>query len=152
MSTMVDQLLAHKGRQIWSVAPETTVREAVALFGEREIGAVLVCEAHHLIGMLTERDCIRKLLWQGRCTLESPVREVMRTDVPAVSPHDTIQHCMGLMNDRRTRHMPVLDGEQVVGVISMGDVIHTLLLEQECLIASLEGYISGSPSARPSAH
>ena len=152
MTTTVEQLLAHKPHDVWSVIPDATVEEAVSIFGTQEIGAVLVCSERGLIGVLTERDCIRKILWQGRATLTSRVREVMRSDVSPVSPHDTIEHCMALMNDHRTRHLPVVDHGNVVGVISMGDVIHALLGEKESLIESLEGYISGSPSVRPPAH
>jgi CBS domain-containing protein len=149
MTTIVQELLVHKGRRVHSVEPSATVRDAVALLGEREIGAVLICEAQRVIGVLTERDCMRQVLWQGLHTLDSPVRDVMRAEFTSVELRDSIQHCMGLMNDRRTRHLPVVDQGLVVGVISMGDVINGLLREQQYVIESLEGYISGSPSVRP---
>jgi CBS domain-containing protein len=149
MTTIVRELLVHKGQRVYSVEPSATVREAVALLGEREIGAVLVCEAQHVVGVLTERDCMRQVLWQGRYTLDSPVRDVMRAEFTTVELSDSIQHCMSLMNDRRTRHLPVVEQGLVVGVISMGDVINGLLREQQYVIESLEGYISGSPSSRP---
>jgi predicted transcriptional regulator len=149
MTTIVEELLVHKGRQVHSVEPSATVRDAVALLGEREIGAVLVCEARRVVGVLTERDCMRQVLWQGRHTLDSPVRDVMRAEFTSVELGDSIQHCMSLMNDRRTRHLPVVAQGLVVGVISMGDVINGLLREQQYVIESLEGYISGSPSVRP---
>jgi CBS domain-containing protein len=152
MGTIVEHLLTHKGRRIWSVEPDATIRAAVALFGENEIGAVLVCEAGKVVGVLSERDCMRSLLWQGRCSLDSPVRDAMRADVAQVTPRDSLQHCMSLMNDRRTRHLPVVDVGEVVGVISMGDVINAFVREQAYMIESLEGYISGSPSVRPAAH
>jgi CBS domain-containing protein len=152
MTTTVEQLLGHKPHNVWSVTPDATVEEAVSLFGTHEIGAVLVCDAGELIGVLTERDCIRKLLWQGRATLASRVFDVMRSDLSPVTPHDTIEQCMALMTDHRTRHLPVVDQGSVLGVISMGDVIHALLGDKESLIESLESYISGSPSVRPPAH
>lgn len=153
MSTRVQQLLAYKGSTgVWSVEPEATVEEAVRLFGKHEIGAVLVCDRHGLLGVLSERDCVRKILWEGRSTLQSKVRDVMRADVTYVTPRDSIEHCMALMTDRRTRHLPVIDQGTVLGVISIGDVIHSLLGEKESLIESLECYISGSPSVRPPAH
>ena len=146
-------MLAQKGSStVWSLEPEATVQEAVSLFGRHEIGAVLVCDRHGLLGVLSERDCVRKILWEGRSTLQSLVRDVMRTDVTYVTPRDSIEHCMGLMTDRRTRHLPVIDQGTVLGVISIGDVIHALIGEKESLIESLEGYISGSPSIRPAAH
>jgi CBS domain-containing protein len=152
MATTVDQLLQHKGRSVHSVEPSAQIRDAVAMFGNQEIGAVLVCEAERVVGVLSERDCMRKVLWRQECTLDSPIRELMRTDFSAVEPHDSIQHCMSLMNNRRTRHLPVVDEGRVVGVISMGDVINGVLREQQYLIDSLETYITGSPSVRPSAH
>jgi CBS domain-containing protein len=153
MSTRVQQLLAQKGSStVWSLEPEATVQEAVTLFGTHEIGAVLICDRHGLLGVLSERDCVRKILWEGRSTLQSLVRDVMRADVTYVTPRDSIEHCMGLMTDRRTRHLPVIDQGAVLGVISIGDVIHALIGEKESLIESLEGYISGSPSIRPAAH
>jgi CBS domain-containing protein len=152
MATIVEQLLMHKGRNFWSVRPDASVADAVFAFGEHGIGAVLVCRGPELLGVLSERDCIRKLLFERVCTLDSMVSEVMRTGVATVTPSDTIQHCMGLMNDRCVRHLPVVQDGYVVGVISMGDVINALIREQEYVIESLEGYISGSPSVRPSAH
>jgi CBS domain-containing protein len=152
MSTKVEQLLANKGRKVWSVDPDTTIQEAVSLFGTHEIGAVMVCDQRGLIGVLSERDCVRRILWQGRATLQSRVADVMRTDVVPVSPRDSIEHCMALITERRTRHLPVVEDREVIGVISVGDVIHAMLGEKESLIESLESYISGSPSVRPPAH
>jgi CBS domain-containing protein len=152
MSTKVEQLLAHKGKTVWSLDPDATVQDAVTLFGTHEIGAVLICDKHGLLGVLSERDCVRKILWQGRSTLASRVRDVMRVDVTSVAPRDSIEHCMGLMTDSRTRHLPVIEHGNVIGVISIGDVIHALIGEKESLIESLESYISGSPSVRPPAH
>jgi CBS domain-containing protein len=152
MSTNVEQLLVHKGRKVWSVEPDATVRQAVAILGEEQIGAVLVCDGQRVLGVLSERDCIRSVLYENDSTLDSPVSDVMRSTFSTVSPRDSIQHCMSLMNDRRTRHLPVIDQGRVTGVISMGDVINGLLREQQYLIESLEGYISGSPSVRPPAH
>lgn len=152
MSTTVEQVLAHKRSNVWSLDPDATVQEAVTIFGTHDVGAVLVCDAHGLIGVLSERDCVRKILWQGRSNLASRVRDVMRADVTAASPRDSIEHCMALMTERRTRHLPVVDHGRVLGVISIGDVVQALLGEKESLIESLEGYISGSPSMRPAAH
>lgn len=152
MSTIVEQLLIHKGRRSFTVHPDDTVGDAVAILGEQQIGAVIVCTEREVVGVLSERDCMRKVLWERHCTLESPVRDAMRGPVIAVSPRDTIEHCMNLMNDRRIRHLPVLAQGELVGVISIGDVINALIRDQAYLIESLEGYISGSPSVRPAAH
>jgi CBS domain-containing protein len=152
MATIVQQLLMHKGRRVHSLEPHASVREAVALFGTYEIGAVLICQEGKVLGVLSERDCMRKVLWQAHHSLDSKVSEVMRIDSPYVSLTDSIQHCMGLMNDRRTRHLPVVEEGRVVGIVSMGDVIHSMLGDQQHLIESLEDYITGSPSVRPPAH
>lgn len=152
MTTKVQQLLANKDGMIWSVDPDSTVQDAITLFGKHEIGAVLVCDKHGLMGVLSERDCVRKILWQGRANLTSRVRDVMRVELTAVTPRDSIEQCMALMTERRVRHLPVVEKGDVVGVISIGDVISALLGDRESLIESLEGYISGSPSVRPPAH
>lgn len=152
MAMTIEQLLAHKGRQIITVEPTTTIRDAVALFGEHAIGAVVVCVARRVVGVLSERDCVSQLLWRCSATLDSPVSAVMRTDTPSVEPGDSIEHGMALMTDRRTRHLPVVAAGELVGVISAGDLINAQLREQEYLIESLEGYISGSPSVRAPAH
>jgi len=153
MATIVEQLLVHKGSQVHCVEPTATVRDAVTVLGEKRIGAVLVCEGKRVLGVVSERDCTREVLWRGHATLDTPIKDLMRSEVVTVRPHDTIEHCMGLMNDRRIRHLPVVDDyDELAGVISIGDVINALLREQQSLIESLEGYISGSPSVRPPAH
>lgn len=153
MATIVEQLLLHKGNHVHCVDPTASVRDAVALLGEQRIGAVLVCKGKRVLGIISERDCTREVLWQGSCTLDTPVTELMRHEVVTVRPHDSLDYCMSLMNDRRIRHLPVVgDHGELVGVISIGDVINSLLREQQSLIESLESYISGSPSVRPPAH
>jgi CBS domain-containing protein len=149
MTTNVEHLLLHKGRQVYAVKPTSTVREAVDLLGKHQIGAVVVCEGMRVVGLLTERDCLRNVLWQQNCTPESPVEGLMQVGFPTVELSDTIQHCMGLMTDRRTRHLPVVTGGGLVGIVSIGDVINGLMREQQTLIESLEGYVTGSPSIRP---
>jgi CBS domain-containing protein len=152
MSTIVEHLLQHKGRHVHAVKPTATVREAVAMLGDHEIGAVLVCDDSRVVGIVSERDCVRRVMWQHHSTLDSPVRDLMTIDFVTVQPSDTIQHCMSLMNNRRVRHLPVVYRGQIVGLVSIGDVINGLLREQQTLIESLEGYVSGSPSVRPPPH
>jgi CBS domain-containing protein len=152
MATIVEQLLLHKGNQVHCVDPNAKVRDAVELLGERLIGAVLVCRNNRVLGIVSERDCTREVLWRGSCTLDTPVSELMRSEVVTVSRNDSLDYCMSLMNDRRIRHLPVVEDGELVGVISIGDVINSLLREQQSLIESLESYISGSPSVRPPAH
>jgi CBS domain-containing protein len=152
MATIVEQLLQQKGRHVHTVEPSASIGYAVALMGEKGLGAVLVCQAQQVVGVLSERDCIRGVLWQKLCTSDSPVSDLMRIDFPIVGSEDTIQHCMAVMIERRSRHLPVLERGQLIGVISMGDVINGLLRDQQYVIETLESYISGSPSTRPPAH
>lgn len=152
MTTIVEQLLTHKGNQVHCVDPDAKVRDAVTLLGEKRIGAVLVCQGKRVVGIVSERDCTREVLWRGSCTLDSPVSELMRREVVTVRLNDSLDHCMSLMNDRRIRHLPVVEHGELVGLISIGDVINSFLREQQTLIESLESYISGSPSVRPPAH
>lgn len=152
MSTIVEHLLQHKGRRVHSVKPTATIRDAVNLLGVHQIGAVVVCDEGRAVGLLTERDCMRNVLWQRNCTLDSPASDLMQVGFPMVQPTDTMQHCMAVMNSRRTRHLPVVNRSQLIGLVSIGDVINGVLREQETLIASLEEYVTGSPSVRPPPH
>lgn len=152
MTTTVKQVMARKGGQVHAVAPDARLGDVIAMLGEHRIGAVLVCEAGHVLGIVTERDCIRDVLWKKGFNEESRVRELMRTELPIVSPRESIQHCMRVMTEDRVRHLPVIDDGKLVGLISMGDVIHALLSDQRHMIESLEQYISGSPSLKPPTH
>lgn len=152
MSTTVEQVLGHKGVQCWTVAADASVEEAVAVLAERRIGAVLVCDGSRLLGVLSERDCIRHVIWQKRAAAETRVGDVMIRNLVCVTPTDSVEHCMGLMNDHRIRHLPVVNHGELVGIISIGDVVNATLREKQFLIDELEGYITGSPSVRPAAH
>jgi CBS domain-containing protein len=152
MPTTVLQVLAHKGQQCWTVAADASVEDAVAVLAERRIGAVLVCSGNRLLGVLSERDCIRQVIWQKRVAAETRVGDVMIRDLVCVTPTDSVEYCMGLMNDHRIRHLPVVNHGELLGIISIGDVVNATLREKQFLIDELEGYISGSPSVRPAAH
>jgi CBS domain-containing protein len=152
MSTTVAQVLAHKGQQCWTVGADASVEAAVAVLAERRIGAVLVCSGNRLLGVLSERDCLRQVIWQKRSAAETRVADVMIRDLVCVAPTDSVEYCMGLMNDHRIRHLPVVNHGELVGIISIGDVVNATLREKQFLIDELEGYISGSPSVRPAAH
>jgi CBS domain-containing protein len=152
MTTTVKQVIARKGAEIHTVTPDARLGDVIAMLGEHRIGAVLVCENERVLGIVTERDCIREVLWTKRVTVDCRVSELMRTDIPTVLPRESIQHCMRLMTEDRVRHLPVMDDGKLVGVISMGDVIHAILSDQRHMIESLEQYISGSPSLKPPPH
>jgi len=142
--TTVSQLLQAKGAEVWSVAPDTSVYDALVLMADKNIGALVVLEAGKLKGIISERDYARKVVLQGKASRDTPVREIMTAAVVTIRPDQTIQHCMALMTDKHIRHLPVIDGERVAGIVSIGDVVKSIISEQRFLIEQLEGYITGS--------
>lgn len=149
MNTSVRHVLAYKGSLVRSVTPDATLDQAVAMLGEHSIGAIVVREGDRVLGLLTERDCLTEVLWKRRFDGSSPVGNAMRTNIPTVTPRESIQYCMRIMTELRVRHLPVLDDGKLVGLISMGDVIHALIQDQQHVIESLEQYICGSPNTVP---
>ena len=137
----VQQLLESKRQNLVSVTPSSTVLDALKVMAEKEIGAVIVIEDGHLVGIFSERDYARKVVLQGKASKDTPVREIMTEKVVCVSPDQTIEDCMGLMTDKRIRHLPVLNHKKVIGVISIGDVVKEMLSEKEFVIKQLESYI-----------
>jgi CBS domain-containing protein len=137
----VQQLLESKRQNLVAVAPSSTVLEALKVMAEKEIGAVVVINDGHLVGIFSERDYARKVVLQGKASKDTPVREIMTEKVVCVRPEQTIEDCMGLMTDRRIRHLPVLEHKKVIGVISIGDVVKEMLSEKEFVIKQLESYI-----------
>lgn len=142
----VKQLLDTKGHDVWSVAPDTPVYEALELMAERNCGAVLVLAGDKLRGIMSERDYARKVILKGKASKDTPVKEIMSTDVVYVRPDQTIEECMALMTDKRIRHLPVMEDQKLVGLISIGDVVKAVISEQEFIIHQLENYITGSAS------
>lgn len=146
----VQQLLERKGWGVWSIAPDASVHEAISLLAAHNVGAVVVTRDERLVGILSERDCVRRVMLSQLPATSTRVSHVMTAPVVYVRTADTIERCMRIMTDQRVRHLPVLDGERVVGMISVGDVVKAQLSEQQALINDLESYISGSPvSVRP---
>ena len=137
----VQQLLESKRHGVASVTPETSVLDALKVMAEKEIGAVLVLDGDALAGIFSERDYARKVVLQGKASKDTPVREIMTEKVVCVHPEQTIEDCMGLMTDKRVRHLPVLQGRKVIGVVSIGDVVKEMLVEKEFVIKQLESYI-----------
>lgn len=138
---LVKEVLEAKDSQIWSIQPEATVYAAIERMADKEVGALLVLEADKLVGVVTERDYIRKVALQGKSSQTTQVREIMTSPVIYVNPADTLEKCMALMTLRRVRHLPVLDGEQLVGIISMRDLVKAIIAKQVSLIQQLERYI-----------
>jgi len=143
MSTVVEHLLQHKGRRVLSVPAGAKIADAVEVLGKNKIGAVLVCDGPRLVGLISERDCVRAVLWERRVTLESSVEDLMTVNLVTVGRQDTISHCMTLMNGHRIRHLPVVEEGVLLGLVSVGDVINGLLRDQQALIDSYESYVSG---------
>jgi CBS domain-containing protein len=139
----VGDVLKEKGRAVWTIAPQATAYEALTLMAERNVGAVLVMESGKLVGILSERDCVRKLDIKGRSPASTKVSEIMTETVVYVRPEQSMEECMGLMTSRRFRHLPVLDGEALVGVVSIGDVVKAVIADQGFLIEQLTNYITG---------
>lgn len=142
MKTVAD-ILEAKGRAVWSVQPDASVYEALTLLAEKDVGALLVMEGDRLVGILSERDYARKVVLKGRVSRETPVREIMTSRVFFVRPEQTVDECMALMAEHDIRHLPVLDDDTVVGVISVGDVLRAIIAEKDLIIERLENYITG---------
>ena len=142
--TTVREVLDRKGRNVFAVGPDAPVYRALELMSEKHVGALMVLdEDRHLIGVVSERDYARKIALQGKSSKETPVREIMTTKLFCVTPKDSIEQCMELMTDKSVRHLPVLDGERLDGVISIGDVVKSKLSQQEFIIEQLEHFING---------
>lgn len=139
----IRQLLQSKGTGVWSTTPGTTVYDALKLMADKNIGALVVLEGERLAGIFSERDYARKVILRGRTSRELSVSDIMTTDVVSVRPDQTIVDCMELMTNRRIRHLPVLDAGTVVGVISIGDVVKSIISAQKDTITHLEDYITG---------
>ncbi len=144
MRKLVKHLLKEKGKRFWSIAPDAMVYEALKLMAEKEVGALLVLNGEELVGILSERDYARKVILKGKSSLDTPVREIMTQRVRFVHPEQTVEECMALMTDKRIRHLPVLENDQVVGVISIGDLVKAVIEEKDFMLKQLENYITGS--------
>jgi len=142
----VRQVLNRKGSAIWSTHPEASVYEALQLMAQKDVGALVVMLEGRLVGIFSERDYARKVILHGKTSRETQVSEIMTPNVYTVHPEQSMEACMALMTDKHIRHLPVVEGEQVIGVISIGDVIKTIISEQEFVINQLENYITGERS------
>lgn len=139
----VSQLLDTKGRQIYSVAPETMVYDALLVMAEHHIGALLVMRRDELIGIFSERDYAREVIIKGRTSATTAVQDIMSTKLITVSPEKTVEECMTLMSGKRIRHLPVMEHGKVIGLLSIGDLVQATIEYQQFLIKQLEHYIQG---------
>ena len=140
----VRQLLGTKSPEIHAVAPDSAVIDAIRLMAEKGIGAVLVMDGARLAGILSERDYARKIVLRDRSSRDTPVAAIMTAEVVTVTPADTVEDCLQLVTDRRIRHLPVLDGDEVVGVISIGDLVKSVIEQQRQELGQLQQYITGT--------
>jgi CBS domain-containing protein len=135
------QLIDAKGGQVYSIRPDATVFEALKLMAQKDIGALLVMDGARLAGIMSERDYARKVILQGKSSQDMAVRDIMTADVVKIDPSRTVEECMSLMTQRRIRHLPVCEGDKLVGVLSIGDLVKEVIAEQEQTIKQLESYI-----------
>ena len=133
----IRHILQIKSAGIWGISPQATVYEALRIMAAKDVGALLVMEGEHLVGMISERDYARKVILQGKSSHETLVKEIMTEKVFTIHPDQTVQECMGLMNDHHIRHVPV-DGQHVMGVISIGDVLREIIYQQKQTIREME--------------
>lgn len=140
----VGAVVHHKGHEIWSVSPDASVLDAIAIMAAKNVGALLVMEGKTLLGVMTERDYTRKVVLMGRASKNTQVRTIMTKDVICVHPTDTVEKCMKIMAQPGLRHLPVVSDGQVVGVISLGDLVRWVMSAQKVMIDQLERYITGS--------
>jgi len=140
----IKRLLEAKGYNIWSITPDASVYEAIKLMSDKNVGALLVLESGKLIGVISERDCTRRVILKERAPKDTKVREVMTSDVIYILPDQTVEDCMALMTAKRVRHLPVLADDQLIGIVSIGDLVKDIISEQEFMIQHLEHYIKGS--------
>ena len=142
----ISEILHQKGNQVWSIDPDTMVFDAIQLMADKNIGALLVTEGSRLVGILTERDYTRKVALKGKSSKQTPVKEILSGQVIHVSPDHTIEECLRLMTDHRVRHLPVLEADHIVGIISIGDLVNWIINAQSSTINLLQTYISGVPA------
>ncbi|MCH8306936.1 MAG: CBS domain-containing protein [Proteobacteria bacterium] len=140
---LVNQLLDSKGHDVLSIAPSASVLDAIKLMAEKGVGALIVMDGDAMTGIVTERDYARKVILKGRSSDETPVSDIMSTGVISTSPDQTVNSCMSVMTDKRIRHLPVVEGNKVTGLVSIGDLVKAIIADQQEEIEQLEHYISG---------
>ena len=141
----INEILTQKGTAVWCISPEATVFEAIQLMADKNIGAVLVTDRDKLVGILTERDYTRKVALKGKSSKQTAVKEILTGDIIHVNPGHTVEECMRLMTAHRVRHLPVLNGDQILGIVSIGDLVNWIITVQNSTIHQLQTYISGYP-------
>lgn len=145
----IRDILHSKGGTAWTISPEATVFDAIHLMANKNIGALLVTKSDKLVGIISERDYTRKVVLKGRASKDTPVRDILSGHVISVSPEHSVDECLRLMTEHRVRHLPVLDGDKIMGVVSIGDLVNWIISAQSSTIQQLETYITGYPTPPP---
>jgi CBS domain-containing protein len=139
----IKQLLDAKGHHVWSVSPNTSVFDAIKMMADKGVGALVVTDGRRPIGIVSERDYARKVILQGRSSQSTAVKEIMTTAVVYARPDETVEESMAVMTDKRIRHLPVMEGNELIGMVSIGDLVKAIIAEQQFVIEQLAHYISG---------
>ena len=140
--TSIKQVLDSKGHEIWSIEPNASVLNTIKLMADKQVGALLIMENEKLVGIVSERDYARKVILKGRASDDTPVKDIMTREIVYATPENSVEDCMELMTDKRVRHLPVLDGDKVTGVLSIGDLVKSIIADQQFKIEQLENYIT----------
>jgi len=140
---IVSAILVRKDSTIWSIAPNAMVIDAIQLMSEKNVGALPVVENANLLGVISERDYTRKVILKGKSSKETPVRDIMTEQLITVNPDDSVTECMRIMTEKRVRHLPVLEGTRLVGILSIGDLVNWIISAQKAAIENLERYVTG---------
>ena len=143
ISGTISTVLGQKGRQVFSIAPDTTVFEAIQLMADKNVGALLVMSGDELLGVVSERDYTRKVALKGRSSRETTVREIISSPIISATHDHSVEECMRLMTHHRIRHLPVLDGKKIAGVVSIGDLVNWTISAQDAALVQMESYITG---------
>lgn len=140
----ISSVIGNKGGQVWALGPAASVYDAIALMAEKEVGALPIMDGGQLLGIISERDYARKVVLKGRSSKETPVTEIMSSPVVSVHPSQTVEECMHIVTERRIRHLPVMEGNRIVGMVSIGDLVNWVITAQKATIQHLEAYIAGN--------
>ena len=143
-TTTVKQILSEKGHDVWSTSPDTAVFDALKQMSEKGIGALVVLEDKEVVGIFSERDYARKVILEGKSSRKLPIKEIMTRRVICVKPEFTTEECIALMTDKHIRHLPVVEDDELIGIVSIGDIVKAIISKQEVVIQDLENYITGA--------
>jgi len=148
MKITLSDILDTKGRNVWTVSPQSSAYEALELLAEKDVGALVVADKNEVVGMFSERDYARKIALKGKSSRETTVADIMTGPVTYVLPWTSLSECMTLMTDKHVRHLPVMEGDKLVGIVTIGDVVKAIISEQEAVIDELKGYIDEALKGR----